>query len=147
MLLHAKRHLGLGGYLLGDETQKGVPGVHYQNTVFGNLLKAVSRRRFVGIVERHKGDKYIKGFSSWDHLVTLVFGQLGGMSSLRELETVWNAQAAHRYHLGSRPICRSTLADANGRRPSAIFAELFAQLSAMAAGVLPRSRRGGIAAD
>jgi putative transposase len=62
--------------------------MRYQNTVFGSLLKAVPRRRFVGIVARHKGDKYIKGFSSWDHLVTLVFGQLGGMSSLREGETV-----------------------------------------------------------
>jgi IS4 transposase len=112
--------------------------VRYQNTVFGSLLKAVPRRRFVGIVARHKGDKYIKGFSSWDHLVTLVFGQLGGMSSLREVETVWNAQAAHHYHLGSRPIRRSTLSDANRRRPSAIFAEAFAELSAMAAGALPR---------
>jgi hypothetical protein len=75
--------------------------VRYQNTVFGNLLKAVPRRRFAAIVARHGGDKYVKGFSSWDHLVTLVFGQLGGLSSLREVETVWNVQAMHHYHLGS----------------------------------------------
>ena len=112
--------------------------MRYQNTVFGSLLKAVPRRRLVEIVKRHKGDKYIKGFSSWDHLVTLVFGQLGGLSSLREVETVWNAQAVHHYHLGSRPIRRSTLSDANRRRPSAIFAEVFAQLSALAAAALPR---------
>lgn len=112
--------------------------MRYHNTVFGSLLKAVPRRRFVEIVERYKGDKYIKGFSSWDHLVTLVFGQLGGLSSLREVETVWNAQATHHYHLGSGPIRRSTLSDANRRRPSAIFAEVFAQLSATAAGALPR---------
>jgi putative transposase len=121
--------------------------VRYQNTVFGSLLKAVPRRRFVGIVARHKGDKYIKGFSSWDHLVTLVFGQLGGMSSLREVETVWNTQAAHHYHLGSRPIRRSTLSDANRRRPSAIFAEAFAELSANGRWRAAASRQGGIAAD
>jgi hypothetical protein len=110
--------------------------VRYQNTVFGGLLKALPRRRFATIADRHGGDKYVKGFSSWDHLVTLVFGQLGGLSSLREVETVWNAQAVHHYHLGSGPIRRSTLSDANRRRPSAIFAEVFAELSALAAGAL-----------
>ena len=112
--------------------------MRYENTVFGSLLKAVPRRRFATIVARHGGDKYVKGFSSWDHLVSLVFGQLGGLSSLREVETVWNAQAVHHYHLGSGPIRRSTLSDANRRRPSAVFAEVFAELSAMAAGALAR---------
>ena len=110
--------------------------MRYQNTVFGGLLKALPRRRFATIADRHGGDKYVKGFSSWDHLVTLVFGQLGGLLSLREVETVWNAQAVHHYHLGSGPICRLTLSDANRRRPSAIFAEVFAELSALAAGAL-----------
>ena len=112
--------------------------MRYENTVLGHLLKAVSRQRFGAIAARHKGDKYIKDFASWDHLVTLVFAQLGGISSLRELVTVWNAQAAHHYHLGSGPVCRSTLSDANRRRPSAIFAEAFAVLSAAAACSLPR---------
>jgi IS4 transposase len=71
-------------------------------------------------------------------LVTLIFGQLGGLSSLREVETVWNAQAMHHYHVGSGPIRRSTLSDANRRRPSAIFAEVFAEVSSMAAGALAR---------
>jgi putative transposase len=112
--------------------------VRYQNTVLGDLLKALPRRRFATIVGRHKGDKYIKGFSSWDHLVTLISAQLGGLSSLREVQAVWNAQAAHHYHLGSGAIRRSTLSDANRRRPSAIFAETFAELSALAACSLPR---------
>src|SRR4029077_14345234 len=128
----------VGGILLVEETQKGMLGVRYQNTVFGSLLKALPRRRFATIVERHGGDKYVKGFSSWDHLVTLIFGQLGGLSSLREVQTVWNVQAAHHYHLGSGPIRRSTLSDANRRRPSAIFAEVFAELSSLACCALPR---------
>ena len=92
--------------------------MRYQNTVFGSLLKALPRRRFATIVERHGGDKYTKGFSSWDHLVSLVFGQLGGLSSLREVETVWNAQAVHHYHLGSGPIRRSTLSVPIGDGPA-----------------------------
>jgi putative transposase len=115
-----------------------VLGVRYHNTVLGGLIKAVSRRAFAAIVNRHEGDKYSKGFSSWDHLVTLIFAQLGRLSSLREVETVWNAQAPCHYHLGSGPIRRSTLSDANRRRPSAIFAEVFTQLTAVAAEALPR---------
>jgi IS4 transposase len=113
-------------------------GVRYQNTVLGELLKVLPRRQFAAIVARHRGDRYVKGFSAWDHLVSLVFAQLGGMSSLRELEAVWNAQAAHHYHLGSGAVCRSTLSDANRRRPSAIFAATFAVLSERAADALPR---------
>src|SRR5260370_41255395 len=50
-----------GGILLVEETQKGVLGVRYQNTVFGSLLKAVPRRRFAAIVERHGGGKEGEG--------------------------------------------------------------------------------------
>jgi putative transposase len=132
---------GFGGILLVDETQKGELGVRYQHTVLGGLLKVLPRRRFAAIVERHKGDRYIKGFSSWDHLVTLIAAQLGGWSSLRETQAVWNAEAAHHYHLGGGPIRRSTLSDANRRRPSAIFAEAFAVISELAGQALPR--RGG----
>jgi putative transposase len=126
------------GILLVDETQNGELGVRYQNTVLGDLLKVLPRRRFAAITEQHKGDKYIKGFASWDHLVTLISAQLGGLSSLREVQAVWNAQAVHHYHLGTGQIRRSTLSDANRRRPSAIFAETFAVVSELANGALPR---------
>jgi putative transposase len=114
-------------------------GVRYQTTVLGGLLKAVSRRRFGAMVASHDADRYVKGFSSWDHLVTLVFAQLGGLSSLREVEAIWNAQAIHHYHLGSGPVRRSTLSDANQRRPSRLFAEVLADLTALASRSLRRA--------
>ena len=128
---------GFGGYFPVVETGKRELGVRYQNTVLGELLKALPRRRFAALVERHRGDRYTKGFSSWDHLVSLVFAQLGGVSSLRELATVWRARAMQHYHLGGGAVCRSTLSDANARRPSALFAEAFAVLSERAGGTLP----------
>jgi IS4 transposase len=57
---------------------------------------------------------------------------------LRGLETVWNANSQHHYHLASGEIARSTLAEANQRRPVAVFAETFAML----AGRLDRKTRG-----
>jgi putative transposase len=93
------------------------------------MLKVIDRGRFAASVARHRGDRYAKSFSSWDHLVLLAYGQLSGADSLRAMEAGWNAHGHHHYHLGVGPIRRSTLADANQRRPPAIFAEVFAQLN------------------
>jgi putative transposase len=62
--------------------------------------------------------------------VGLVFAQFHGADILRDLEAVWNAYSQHHYHLGTGAVARSTLADANARRPVAIFAEIFTMLSA-----------------
>jgi len=106
--------------------------VRFQSTVFSQLVEPVSRRRFAATVERHAGDRYDKGFHSWDHLAVLIFAQFGGASSLREIETLWNVQPTAHYHLGSGLVSRSTLSDANKRRPPEVFAETFAHLTALA---------------
>lgn len=105
--------------------------MQYTDSIFASLLKPICRRSFKAVVERHRGDAYYKSFRSWNHLVTLIFAQLRGIDSLRELETVWNAHAHHHYHLGTGMVARSTLADANAYRSPAIFAEIFATLSGL----------------
>jgi IS4 transposase len=106
--------------------------MRYIDSIFANLLKPIPRRWFKATVERHGGDAYDKSFKSWDHLVALVFAQLSGIDSLRGLEAVWNAHSHHHYHLGTGALARSTLADANARRPVAILAETFDMLSGLA---------------
>jgi len=112
--------------------------MRYSDSIFGRLLKPISRRRFAGIVERHDGDDYDKSFGSWDHLVTLIFAQLSGLDSLRGLTAIWNANSHHHYHLDVGRLARSTLSDANARRPIAVFAETFEMLSGQADRVLRR---------
>lgn len=112
--------------------------MRFHDSVFGALLKPIGRRWFAATVKRHDGDAYDKSFHSWDHLVALVFAQLSGVDGLRGLEAMWNAHSHHHYHLGCGKLCRSTLSDANGRRPVAIFAETFAMLSALADRALRR---------
>ena len=114
--------------------------MRYCDSIFGHLLKPISRQWFAGVVARHEADAYDKEFRSWDHLALLIFAQLGGVGSLRGLEAAWNANAHHHYHLGVGKISRSTVSDANARRPLAVFTETFAMLSGVAG---RRSKREG----
>jgi IS4 transposase len=112
------------------ETQKG-PSMLYVDSILGSLLKPIDRRRFKAIVDRHDGDAYDKSFKSWDHLVALIFAQLSRASSLRGLELSFNANSHHHYHLNVGKLSRSTLSDANARRPVGVFAQTFAMLAEM----------------
>lgn len=113
--------------------------MRYCDSIFGALLKNLSRRSFQAIVSRHHGDRYAKSLSAWDHLVAMLFAQLSGAGSLRSLEADWNAHAHHHYHLGSGPVARSTLSDANAKEGrAAVFAELFGMLSQQATQQLRR---------
>jgi IS4 transposase len=103
--------------------------MRYLNSIFVNLLKPIDRRQFRGIVERHNGDAYDKSFKSWDHLVTLIGAQLGQVASLRAVEGAFNANSHQHYHLGVGKVVRSTLSDANARRPVGVFAGTFAMLA------------------
>jgi IS4 transposase len=106
--------------------------MRYRDSIFGRLLEPINRRQFQTVVDRLDGDAYDKSFKSWDHLVALVYAQLSGNDSLRGVVAGFNANPQHHYHLGTGKLRRSTLSDANGRRPVGIFAQTFATLSAMA---------------
>jgi putative transposase len=106
--------------------------MRYSDSILGHLLKPISRRWFDAVVARHKANAYDKEFDSWDHLSLLIFAQLSGVEGLRGLEAAWNANSHHHYHLGVGEIARSTLSDANARRPLAVFTETFAMLSGLA---------------
>src|SRR5262245_1228498 len=113
-------------FFLVVETQKG-PSMRFVDSTFGSVLKPIDRRAFQATVERHDADAYDKTFTSWDHLVTLVYAQLSDLDSLRGLVTTFNANAQAHYHLGVGTIARTTVSDANARRPTAPFAETFAK--------------------
>jgi len=116
--------------------------MRFTPSIFGKLLEPIKRRQFEALVARHAGDAYVKSFPSWNHLLALVYAQFSSAVSLRSLEAGWNANSQHHYHLGSGPLVRSTLSDANKRRPVAIFAETFSRV----AGQLDRqTRRDGAA--
>ena len=97
----------------------------YHNTVLNQLLKFLPRHRFQNVVDRHKGDHRTRLLNCWDQLVALLFCQLSGRQSLRDLVDSFNSISVHHYHWGTRVIRRSSLADANQNRPVAVFQEAF----------------------
>jgi hypothetical protein len=100
----------------------------HHNTVFHGLLKQISRARFDRLVDQFKTDHRVRRLSSWTHFVTLLYGQLAQVQSLRGLECVIASHGARLYHLGVEPVRRSTLCDANAHRAPELFEALFASL-------------------
>lgn len=89
---------------------------------FAELLKHLPRGVFDRAVKTQQADKHRKGFSCWRQMIAMVYAQVAGASSLRVLESGFNAHSAHHYHLGSDEVRRSTLAEANARQGWEVFA-------------------------
>jgi len=120
--------LGLGR--LGDvpDTSLGVNAMRHQNSVFHGLLKHIPWDVFERLVSKHGADSRVRRLTTKSQFVALLYGQLAGAVSLREIATGLASHAARLYHLGVRPVQRSTLADANAQRPSGVFADLFGEM-------------------
>ncbi len=96
----------------------------HHNTVLRDILKLVPWHRFEALVEEHDADGRVRRLSTKGQFLALLYGQLSGASSLREIVTGLSSHAARLYHLGADPVRRSTLSDANSKRPVEVFAEL-----------------------
>ncbi|HNX90209.1 MAG TPA: IS4 family transposase [Paludibacteraceae bacterium] len=104
--------------------------------VFSQLVEFLPKRVFDCIVMRYQGDKYIKSFSCWNQLLIMMYGQLAGCESLRELVCVTTAHTPKSYHLGfgKSVITRSNLAKANANRDCKVFEEFAYKMISIAQG-------------
>lgn len=93
--------------------------------IFSQLVSFLPKRVFDGIVKRHVGDKWVKHFTCWNQLLVMMFGQLAGCDSLREVTAIIDAIKSKSYHLGfgSGDIKLSNLSYANANRDYKIFEE------------------------
>lgn len=92
--------------------------------VFSQLLDYLNLNQFDRIVERYCGNKYVKTFSCRNQFSVMVFGQLCGRESLRDLILATQAHASKAYHLGfGKHPTRSNLSKANATRDWHIFEE------------------------
>jgi len=96
-----------------------------RNTVFSQLLQLICQYRFKKCVDRYDGDRYTKRFTCWQQMLVLLFAQAKGLTSLRDIEVSLRSHHRKWYHLGLTNVARSTLSDANSKRDSEIFKEVF----------------------
>ncbi|MDO8272697.1 MAG: IS4 family transposase [Gammaproteobacteria bacterium] len=111
--------------------------MRHHNSVLHGLLKHVPWSRFDELVEEHGADARARKLSTKSQFVALLYGQLAGAVSLREIETAMASHSARFYHLGAREVSRSTLADANAGRSHEVFTGLLRHM----AGALGRGFR------
>ena len=100
--------------------------MRHQNSVLQSVLKNIPWPAFDRLVEEHGADARVRRLTTKGQFVALLYGQLSGAVSLREITTGLESHAARLYHLGTDRVRRSTLADANAQRPVAVFSDLLA---------------------
>lgn len=109
--------------------------------IFGQLLKFMSRSRINSIATTHGADRYVKKLTTYKHLVIMLYAVLEGCSSLREVIIGLLADSHKVGHLGLDYMPkRSTYSDANKRRPSQVFGDIYMDLYRKNASFLSDSR-------
>lgn len=92
--------------------------------VFAQLIEFLPQRVFDCIADKYSGNKYVKYYTCWNQLLTMMFGQLTCRDSLRDLIVAIDAHSQKSYHLGfGKNVTRSNLSKANETRDCKIFAE------------------------
>lgn len=95
--------------------------------VFTQLCEYLPKGVFDHLVAKYNGNRYVKSFSCWNHLLVLLFGQLTNRESLRDLILTLNSHREKFHHLGfGKSVTRSNLSKANEIRSVDLF-EQFSQ--------------------
>ena len=102
--------------------------MQHQNSVFHSVQKHVPWADFDRLVDEHGGDVRVRRLSTKSQFLALLYGQLSGAMSLREIVTGLESHGGRLYHLGAGRVRRSTLADANALRPWALFSGLLSTM-------------------
>ena len=113
--------------------------------IYGQLIKSLDREKIIEKSRKHGGDKYVKSFDGYTHLLTMLYAVIQRFDSLREIETSMTAEVRKLHHVGIDTVPkRSTLSDANARRSEKFFEEVYRDLYDENRDILSSdSRRGG----
>ena len=99
--------------------------------MYNQLLKLLDKSEILKISRENGGERYTKRFNGWIHLVVMLYAVIKRFDSLREITTSLLADTNKLSHLGiTFKTSRSTLADANKRRPEAVFEAIYRDLYA-----------------
>src|SRR6478735_5980069 len=107
-----------------------------KDTVFQQILKPLTKELLQECTRRFRSDYDCEKFLTWHHLQTMIYAHINEIKSLSILEVAINSQK-----IGVNcKVKKSTLSDANQRRPAACFFWVLQQLMYF----LPRKLRNNI---
>lgn len=116
--------------------------------VFSQVIEFIPRYQFDKLVKQYKGDWHTKNLNSYNHLLHLLFGQLTGCDSLRDICLCLEAHSKFLYHLGFRKTVNHTsLSRANESRDYRIFEGLGIYLIGLVRPIYSRHKLSEITID
>lgn len=93
--------------------------------IFAQVTDFIPRYQFDKLVKKYKGNWHAKDLSCYNQLLHLLFGQITGCDSLRDICLCLEAHSGILYHLGIRKsVTHSSLSRANESRDYRIYEEL-----------------------
>lgn len=110
--------------------------------IFSQILSFIPKGGINRIADEYQADRYCRHFTTYNHLISLLYAIFNRCSSIRELTTGLLAWEDRINHLGiNRFPKRSTLSDANSRRSELVFGKIYELLYSNHRHLLPDSRR------
>jgi hypothetical protein len=110
--------------------------------MYGQLISLLDKSKILRISREKGGERYVKHFDAWQHLVIMLYAVIKRFDSLREITNSMFPEARKFSHLSiSMMPRRSTLSDANARRSEVIFEETYRDLYATYKGELSSDSR------
>lgn len=101
----------------------------YGQSVLGQLISLIDDTTISRSTRKHKSDRYVKRFTTKDHLISMLFCAFAKCSSLREVSGAMIGLSGKTKHFQLQNLpYRSTLSDANKRRNPEVFADIYNDL-------------------
>jgi hypothetical protein len=110
-------------------------------TVFASLLRHLSRSDFESAISGYRADFKTRTLRCCDLFKSMVYAQISGCFSVREIEASMRADGNRLYHAGLKPVKRSTFCDALEKRRSGIFQSVFHSVVGKAQGIAGRAKK------
>lgn len=99
--------------------------------LFSQIVSKLDRTSFKKIVSTKETDKHQKGYSSWTHLVSMLFCQFAKSQSVRDISNGLRSATGNLNHLGiQKAPSKSTISYQNKHRDWTLFKEYYFQLLA-----------------
>lgn len=105
-------------------------GTHFNGQpMYGQLINLLDKEEILKFSLKYHGERYVKHFDAYQHLTVMLYAVIKRFDSLREITDSMFPEARKLAHLGIRTMPRrSTLSDANARRPEKVFEDIYRSL-------------------